>query len=98
MRNNPKLGNKLEYSEMFQKYAKIEKIRRFFSVKRQKIYKHFMIQPYQGNFVKRHTGEFVKAIDGFLKMEGKLVKHFNPSSLFYVTLGEDEVITFESFY
>ena len=34
MRNNPKFGNKLEYSEIFAKYAKIEKIRRFFSVKR----------------------------------------------------------------
>lgn len=54
MRNNPKFGNKLEYSDIFRKYAKIEKIRRFFSVKRQKVYKHFMLQPYQGNFVKRH--------------------------------------------
>jgi len=43
MRNNPKFGNKLEYSEIFSKYAKIEKIRRFFSIKRQKIYKHFML-------------------------------------------------------
>ena len=34
MRNNPKYGNKLEYSEIFEKYAKIEKMRRFFSVKR----------------------------------------------------------------
>lgn len=43
MRNNSKFGNKLEYSEIFEKYAKIEKLRRFFSVKRQKIYKHFML-------------------------------------------------------
>lgn len=42
MRNNPKHGNKLEYSDIFLKYAKIEKIRRFFSIKRQKVYKHFM--------------------------------------------------------
>ena len=46
MRNNPKFGTKLEYSDIFRKYAKIEKIRRFFSVKRQKVYKHFMLQPY----------------------------------------------------
>ena len=39
MRNNPKHGNKLEYGEIFRKYAKIEKTRRFFSVKRQKLYK-----------------------------------------------------------
>jgi len=43
MRNNPKYGSKLEYSDIFRKYAKIEKIRRFFSVKRQKVYKHFML-------------------------------------------------------
>jgi hypothetical protein len=68
MRNNPKSGVKLEYADIFRKYAKIEKIRRFFSVKRQKLYKHFMLQPYQGNFVKRHVPEFIKAIDDFLKM------------------------------
>ena len=43
MRENPKFGNKLEYTDIFRKYARIEKIRRFFSVKRQKIYKHFML-------------------------------------------------------
>jgi hypothetical protein len=42
MRNNPKFGNKLEYSDIFRKYAKVEKTRRFFSVKRQKLYKLFM--------------------------------------------------------
>lgn len=57
-----------------------------------------MVQPYQGNFVKRHTHEFVKAIDDFLKMDKKLITHFNPASLFYMLIGEDEVITFESFY
>ena len=76
MRNNPKYGHKLEYADIFSKYAKIEKIRRFFSVKRQKLYKHFMLQPYQGNFVKRHIKEFIKSIDDFLKMEGKLVANF----------------------
>ena len=42
MRNNPKYGNKLEYTEIFEKYAKIEKLRRFFTVQRQKIFKLFM--------------------------------------------------------
>mmetsp|Transcript_38388 Transcript_38388/g.36756 ORF Transcript_38388/g.36756 Transcript_38388/m.36756 type:complete len:160 (+) Transcript_38388:258-737(+) len=98
MRNNPKYGTKLEYSEMFQKYARIEKIRRFFSIKRQKIYKHFMLQPYQGNFVKRHVNEFIQAMDDYLKMEGKLASNLDAASLFYQNLGDDEVIGFESFY
>ena len=41
MRNNPKHGKKLEYEDMFVEYAKIEKLRRFFQFKRQKIFKHF---------------------------------------------------------
>tara|TARA_B110000305_G_C18868846_1_gene372187 strand:- start:14 stop:418 length:405 start_codon:yes stop_codon:yes gene_type:complete len=43
MRNNPKHGTKLEYTEAFVKYARIEKLRRFFTMKKQKIYKHFCI-------------------------------------------------------
>jgi hypothetical protein len=51
MRNNPNTeGNKSEYSEAFKKYARLEKIRRFFYLKKAKIYKHFCIQPYQANF------------------------------------------------
>ena len=78
MRNNQKHGVKLEYQEIFDKYAKIEKLRRFFSVKRQKIYKLYMTQPYQGYPMKGYLNDFTKAIDEFLKMEGKLVKHFKP--------------------
>lgn len=43
MRNNPMHGNKLEYTESFKKHARLEKIRRFFNMKKQKIYKHFCI-------------------------------------------------------
>ena len=43
MRNNPKWGTKLEYTETFKKYSRLEKIRRFFAAKKQKIYKHFCI-------------------------------------------------------
>jgi len=43
MRNNERHGNKLEYTDTFVKYARFEKIRRFFSHKKQKIYKHFCI-------------------------------------------------------
>lgn len=50
MRNNPKHGNKLEYEETFLKYSRIEKNRRFFNMRKQKILKHFSIQPNQSNF------------------------------------------------
>ena len=40
-----------------------------------------MIQPYQGNFVKRHVKDFIKAVDEFIKMDGKLVKNFNPEQI-----------------
>ena len=99
MRNNPKHGHKLEFSDLFSKYTKIEKIRRFFSMKRQKIYKHFMVQPYLGNFVKRHIGEFVKSIDDLMKMNGKLVEHFVPEKIQkFVDLKDDEILSFEVFY
>ena len=97
MRNNPKTGIKLEYSDIFDKYARIEKLRRFFSIKRQKMYKHFMLQPYQANFVKRHIKDFIKAIDTALKMEGKLEKNFKTEEQF-MNVKEDEVISFEQFY
>ena len=43
MRNNPKHGAKLEYAELFEQQSRVEKIRRFFNVKRQKIFKHFTL-------------------------------------------------------
>jgi hypothetical protein len=52
MRNNPKHGTKSEYTNSFGQWSRIEKIRRFFSSKRPKLYKHFCIQPYQNSFSK----------------------------------------------
>lgn len=66
MRNNPAHGTKLEYTEVFKKYSRLEKIRRFFNMKKQKIYKHFCIQPYQANFTKAHVKEYVQSLDTFL--------------------------------
>ena len=43
MRNNPKHGVRLEYAELFEQNARVEKIRRFFQAKRQKIFKHFTL-------------------------------------------------------
>lgn len=82
MRNNPKHGAKLEYTDTFVKYARVEKIRRFFIHKKQKIYKHFCIQAYQANFAKQYVKEYLTALDGFLGMEGKLEKEFIASSFF----------------
>mgnify|MGYP003348578650 CR=1 FL=1 len=41
MRNNPKHGTKLEYSEMFEKFARVEKLRRFFMMKKTYISSQF---------------------------------------------------------
>lgn len=56
-----------------------------------------MLQPYQGNFVKRHLSEFIKAIDDFLKMSGKLVTHYKVAEQ-YPNLDESQVVKFEQFY
>ena len=56
-----------------------------------------MLQPYQGNFVKRHIKEFIKAIDDFLRMEGRLHETFLTHEHF-ASLADDEVISFEKFY
>jgi hypothetical protein len=53
-----------------------------------------MLQPYQGNFVKRHLSEFIKAIDDFLKMSGKLVTHYKVAEQ-YPNLDESQVVKFE---
>ena len=41
MRNNPKHGTQLEYTDLFQKYARVEKIKRFFESKKGRINQHF---------------------------------------------------------
>ncbi len=63
-------------------------------MKRQKVYKHFMMQPYQANFTKKHISEFIKAVDDFLKIDGKLVEHFKSQDHFS-KLNEDEILPFE---
>ena len=82
MRNNPKHGAKLEYGETFVTYAKIEKVRRYFDSNKQKVYKHFCIQPYQASFNKGHIPEYVKALDGFLSMEDRMINNFKVDDYF----------------
>uniref|UniRef100_A0A7S3MXZ6 Uncharacterized protein n=1 Tax=Strombidium inclinatum TaxID=197538 RepID=A0A7S3MXZ6_9SPIT len=97
MRNNPNHGAKLQYSQTFREYARIEKIRRFFQMKKQKIYKHFCIQPYQANFTKRHIKDYVQALDGFLQMDGKLIANFKYEP-HYEEVGMEENVQFEDLY
>ena len=97
MRNNPNTNKdeSLEYSAAFVKYARIEKIKRFLNTKKQKIYKHFCIQPYQQNFSKKYVKEYLNALDGFLQMDGKLEKFFIPHSRFenfFNPLTEDDPV------
>ena len=50
MRNNPKYGTKLEYEQLFNEWSHVEKLRRFFHLRRQKLYAHFKNQPYHMTF------------------------------------------------
>ena len=97
MRNNPVHGTKLEYSQTFLKYARVEKIRRFFNMKKQKLYKHFCIQPFQAHFTKVNIPDYLKAIDTFLHMDGKFVEGFKWQN-YMSEVKETESIQFEDFY
>ena len=97
MRNNPRHGNKLEYTELFLKQSRVEKIRRFFHMKKQKIYKHFCIQPYQANFQKKNVQTYVNSLDSYLQMSGKLTKNFKFDT-FFSELSDTDNIQFEDFY
>ena len=81
MRNNPNKGAKVENAELFESLAKVERVRRFFKFKRQKIFKHFTLQPYHSNFCKKDLNEYVKALDFFLMMDKKLVNAFRPDEI-----------------
>ena len=97
MSNNPKYGHKKEYTEIFEKYARIERNRRFWSEQRQVFLKEFMGQSYQSNFTIQHIEEFVELIDKYLSAEGTIKDAVKVKDL-YSFLEEDEVITFDKFY
>ena len=97
MRSNPKHGAKTEYQQLFTKYTKVEKIRRFFLSKRPKVYKHFMLQAYHNPFSKLHSRHFVEQVDNMFKMAGKLKTFFVIDEHFHMLLDED-VIPFEVFF
>ena len=97
MRSNPKHGTKLEYTDLFIKHARIEKIRRFFTHRKTKIYKHFTLQPYFANFTKRHIKEYLQSLDGFLQMEGKLIANF-PWENYFTEVATNDSVGFEELY
>jgi hypothetical protein len=97
MRNNPKHGNKTEYQQLFAKYTKVEKIRRFLQAKRPKIYKNFMLQAYHNTFTKKNSRHFVEQIDTMFKMAGKLIHFFVIDEHFHM-LRDDDRIPFEVFF
>jgi hypothetical protein len=97
MRNNPKHGAKCEYKDLFEKFTRMEKIRRFFVIKRAKIYKNFMLQSYHNKFTKKNSRHFVEQIDVMFKMAGKL-KHFFVIDDHFHKLRDEDVIPFELFY
>lgn len=101
MRNNPKHGTKLEYTDTFVKYARIEKIRRFFIHKKQKLYKQFCSTAYQANFSKEYVTVYVNDLDGFLAMNGRLEKSFTESvqyKKFYESLTDEDLVQYDDFY
>jgi hypothetical protein len=97
MRNNPKHGCKLEYAELFEQYSRVEKIRRFFQAKRQKIFKHFTLQEFNANFKKSDVVTYVQALDLLLLMDRKLIESFDVEE-HWPELQPSETVGFDSFY
>ena len=98
MRNNPKFGNELEYGDLFTQYASVEKLRRFFQLKRQKVFKHFTLQPYQSNFTFDVIEKYVADLDEFLLQKGKMKEGFKAAE--WIEQPEDAAtqIGFDAFY
>ena len=96
MRNNPNRGSKLEYADLFEQLARVEKIRRFFIGKRQKIFKHFTLQPYHTNFCQKDVKDYVEALDILLCMDRKLTHNFDVDE--YFPEDPEEQIGFDHFW
>ena len=97
MRNNPKHGAKLEYAELFEQFARVEKIRRFFQAKRQKIFKHFTLQEFNSNFRKCDIAPYIQALDLLLLMDRKLIEAFDVEEL-WPEVDANETVGFDAFY
>ena len=97
MRKNPKHNGENDYNDLFNRYAKVEEMRRFWTQHRQIFLKEFMSQPFQSNFVLWHVEEFTKLIDDWVEVDGKIVDNFDIWEEFH-SLSEDETMTFDVYY
>jgi hypothetical protein len=97
MRNNPTHGAKLEYAELFEQQSRVEKIRRFFQAKRQKIFKHFTLQEFNANFRKCDVAPYVAALDLLLLMDRKLIDAFDVEE-HWPELQPNDTVGFDAFY
>ncbi len=76
--------------------SKLEKFRRFFTVRRQKIFKHFTLQPYHTSFTYDKVTHYVGTLDKFLMLDGKLAKNFKVEE--NLERPSNNVIGFDKFY
>ena len=67
-------------------------------LKRQKIFKHFTLQPYHSNFTWEKIPEYIKALDEFLLQEGALVRNLDIEDTIEQPEEADEQISFDQFY
>ena len=95
MRNNAKHGTKLEYEQLFCDWSHVEKLRRFFHLRRQKINKHFSQQPYHQSFTFELADGYIKTLDKFLDLGGKLEQNFKLEDHFEECKGP---LSFDRFY
>ena len=56
-----------------------------------------MTQPYHQNCTKKNLQDFIKTLDDFFKINGKLVENYNVETQF-ASLDNKESIGFEQFY
>ena len=98
MRNNPDHGAKLEYKDLFEQQAGVEKLRRFFNLKRQKIFKHFTLQPYHSNFTYENVEKYTEVLDAFLMQNGKLHRGFSASHTLEASEDPTAQVGFDAFY
>jgi hypothetical protein len=83
---------------LFETYAVQEKIRRFFNLKRQKIFKHFTLQPYHSNFNMENVRKYIAELDDFLLQQGALKREFPIDEYIEQPEEADEQIGFDAFY
>ena len=95
MRNNPKHGTKLEYESLFLEWSVVEKLRRFFHLRRQKFYSHFKNQPYHATFSFELVDGYLQTLDKFMGLDGKLHQNFKPEEHFDEPKG---ALSFDKFY